>query len=630
MDGFEILEKLGDGAYSVVYKVRRKEDSKIYALKKVKLQNLSEKEKENSLNEVRILASVKSTFVIAYKEAFIDENEQSLCIVMEYADKGDLYQKICQFKKMGCLIEEVDVWRIFIQMTKGLKALHDLKILHRDLKSANIFLFSDGSAKIGDLNVSKVAYKGLGYTQTGTPYYASPEVWRDEPYDIKSDVWSLACVTYEMLALHPPFRAENMEALYNKVIKCQYGKISDRYSSDISEIIKLLLKVRSKDRPTCGQILKHPLVKKRLEFFQAQAGNENIDIDDMEEGVLLRTIRIPKNLLCLSDKLPEANYDNPYPKKKAKKEGSLEKNNDKINNNTNNEAANKGNTFPSTCLPNINSKIIKRKQNESSPAITKEEEKVHRETDLKNISKNKKMINIIQKNKKSKNNLLSIENKEEGNGLLKKAKLININGNNTKQNAVTEASPKPLINLVKEKSILSKNSSSSSKKNINLNIKTIHEKNIYNNEEKTDIKLDNINNNNLNLPNHKKFQSRKSNKRLKELQKYFNDLGINEAYKLYIPQLDLGGTNNSNSKNKNNFNSIINSNSNNIKNINQRKAGNRYLQNLPNLYQPNRVRKNNSNSLNHYDNAKYDIIPKPIPNRKINLLLNKKFGIKLV
>ena len=286
MDGFEILEKLGDGAYSVVYKVRRKEDSKIYALKKVNLSNLSQKEKENSLNEVRILASVKSTFVIAYKEAFIDETDQSLCIVMEYADKGDLYQKITQFKKMGCLIDEVDIWRIFIQMTKGLKALHDLKILHRDLKSANIFLFSDGSAKIGDLNVSKVAYRGLGYTQTGTPYYASPEVWRDEPYDIKSDIWSLGCVTFEMLALHPPFRAENMEKLYEKVIKCQYGKISERYSDDIKEIIKLLLKVKTKERPTCGEILKHPLVKKRIEFFQAQAGNDNIDIDDMEEGVL--------------------------------------------------------------------------------------------------------------------------------------------------------------------------------------------------------------------------------------------------------------------------------------------------------------------------------------------------------
>jgi len=169
MDGFEIISKLGDGSYSVVYKVKRKADDKIYALKKVRLLNLSEKEKENSLNEVRILASVRSTFVIAYKEAFIDENDQSLCIIMEYADKGDLYQKIVQFRKLKYLIEEVDVWRIFIQMTKGLKALHDLKILHRDLKSANIFLFSDGSAKIGDLNVSKVAHKGLGYTQTGTP-----------------------------------------------------------------------------------------------------------------------------------------------------------------------------------------------------------------------------------------------------------------------------------------------------------------------------------------------------------------------------------------------------------------------------------------------------------------------------
>ena len=196
MDGFEILSKLGDGSYSIVYKVKRKADDKIYALKKVKLQNLSEKEKENSLNEVRILASVRSTFVISYKEAFIDENDKSLCIIMEYADKGDLYQKIVQFRKLKYLIEEVDVWRIFIQMTKGLKALHDLKILHRDLKSANIFLFSDGSAKIGDLNVSKVAHKDLGYTQTGTPYYASPEVWNDQPYNYKSDIWSLACVVY--------------------------------------------------------------------------------------------------------------------------------------------------------------------------------------------------------------------------------------------------------------------------------------------------------------------------------------------------------------------------------------------------------------------------------------------------
>ena len=591
MDGFEILEKLGDGAYSVVYKVRRKEDSQIYALKKVSLSNLSQKEKENSLNEVRILASVKSTFVIAYKEAFIDETDQSLCIVMEYADKGDLYQKITQFKKMGCLIDEVDIWRIFIQMTKGLKALHDLKILHRDLKSANIFLFSDGSAKIGDLNVSKVAYKGLGYTQTGTPYYASPEVWRDEPYDMKSDIWSLGCVTFEMLALHPPFRAENMEKLYEKVIKCQYGKISERYSEDIKEIIKLLLKVKTKERPTCAQILKHPLVKKRLEFFQAQAGNDNIDIDDMEEGVLLRTIRIPSNILCLSDKLPEANYENPFKQRKL----NFDKN--KINN--------KGNTFPSSVLPEINVGNKNKKENN-------EEEKVHRETEIKykNNKKGKKIcIDLFNKAK-----LINIETK------------FSVDKDKKNNNIITDLIPNNSLKKIKRRINLSKNLSLSKNKN-NLSIKKITK--IYstnNNEEKVDneIKKDEKTQDiNTLIVNNKNKIRKNNNKKLKEMQKYFNDLGINDTYKLYIPQLEIQNSN------KNSINNDFKSRNKNLEKNNTKKIINRYTNNLPNLYQY-KIGKTNSNSLNHYDNKKYDIIPKPIPNRKINLLLNKKFGIKLI
>lgn len=115
-----------------------------------------------------------------------------------------------------------------------------------------MFLFSNGNAKLGDLNVSKVAKRGLGYTQTGTPYYASPEVWKDQPYNNKSDIWSLGCVLYEMITLRPPFRAENMEGLYNKVIKGQLTKVPERFSPDLQVIVKLLIQVQADSRPSCG------------------------------------------------------------------------------------------------------------------------------------------------------------------------------------------------------------------------------------------------------------------------------------------------------------------------------------------------------------------------------------------
>ena len=310
MDDFEIIKKIGEGSFSIVYKVRRKQDHTLYALKKVKLQRLKEKERENALNEVRILASIKSPFVIGYKEAFIEEKDKSLCIVMEYAEQGDLYQKICQLKKMRLHMQESDVWRIFIQMVKGLKCLHDLKILHRDLKSANIFLFNDGSAKIGDCNVSKVVRKGMGYTQTGTPYYASPEVWSDDPYDSKSDIWSLGCITYEMLNLHPPFRADNMDNLYKKVIHGQYGRINKKYSNDIVDIIISLLRVNPSERPSCDQILKLDTVMERIDFFKDREGFVDDSLDEMDDDQLLKTLRFTKDLFYLSKQLPDPNYYN--------------------------------------------------------------------------------------------------------------------------------------------------------------------------------------------------------------------------------------------------------------------------------------------------------------------------------
>ena len=195
---------------------------------------LSEKEKENALNEVRILASIDHASISSYNEAFVDDQSASLCIIMEYADDGDLFQKITKHQAEKSYIKEEEIWRIFITVVRGLRALHEIQIFHRDLKSANVFLNKDSSAKLGDMNVSKVAKKGLLYTQTGTPYYASPEVWRDQPYDSKSDIWSLGCVLYESVTLKPPFRADDMAGLYKKVLRGAYPKIPQHFSAELN------------------------------------------------------------------------------------------------------------------------------------------------------------------------------------------------------------------------------------------------------------------------------------------------------------------------------------------------------------------------------------------------------------
>ena len=325
----------------------------------------------------------------------------------------------------------LDICKFRIQMTKGLKALHDLKILHRDLKSANIFLFSDGSAKIGDLNVSKVVRMGMGLTQTGTPYYASPEVWDNKPYDSKSDIWGLGCVTYEMITLHPPFRAQNMEGLYNKIIKGQYPKISDKYSSDLAQVIDLLLKVRPEDRPSCQCILKHTLILKRIEYFQAQADIEFEDLEDVDENQLLKTIRLPKNLLGLGDKLPKANYNNPI---KPKKKLTIEVKN------KNDFKENKELNFNSIeALPNIahNKRFNSKSEKIQSKKIIKLNKGKEEENENKNDEENKNTIILSQRN----NNLNNVKVDSPSKNIIKKDN-INDSPKNNRNNKLTNSNKK--------------------------------------------------------------------------------------------------------------------------------------------------------------------------------------------
>ena len=411
MNNFELISKLGEGSYSTVYKVRRKADLKMYALKKVKLKNLSEKEKQNALNEIRILASIKSDHIITYKEAFIEEKEKILCLVTEFANKGDLFQKITYFKQMQKSFEEKDIWNIFIQILQGLKCLHDHNILHRDLKSANIFLFNNNLAKIGDLNVSKVTKNGIGHTQTGTPYYASPEVWNDESYTNKSDIWSLGCVLYEMICLTPPFKAESMDGLYHKIIKGKCNKIPEKYSKELNEILKLLFNVNPKERPSCDELLKNSIIKNKIEFFE-ENNKFNDDINNNEESELLKTIKISKNLLFLSGRLPKANYNN---ENEANNIKTLDNNKLLIKSITSINEEKKDYILPTIKLKNIQmlKKNIKLKKLNvfTEPTINKNEENIIKNKN-KNLILNSSPNKITQSNEnKIYNNAKSQRNK---------------------------------------------------------------------------------------------------------------------------------------------------------------------------------------------------------------------------
>lgn len=286
------------------------------------MQKLSRQEKQNALNEVRILASINHPNIIGYKEAFFEDTTNQLCIVMEHADGGDILNELKHKKELKENLGEKTIWHYFIQIVRGLKALHDIKICHRDIKCANIFLTKSGEAKLGDMNVSKVAKAGMMMTVTGTPYYACPEIWKNMPYDNKGDIWSLGCVLYEMITNQPPFRANSMKELNTRVCSGKYEQISSKYSPELKEVLKQCLQVQSSKRPSCEQILAMPGVQKH---FTDSLDNIEARKDGKEK--LLNTIRCPLNLGAVTNLMPASNYhskqDMPKPPvKEAKPESA--------------------------------------------------------------------------------------------------------------------------------------------------------------------------------------------------------------------------------------------------------------------------------------------------------------------
>ena len=306
LNNFIIGKNLGKGAFGSVVLVTRKEDHKVYAMKSINIGKLDFKEKEAALNEVRILASLSHPNIIGYKEAFYDENSRTLNIIMEYADDGDISHKVQENLKRRLRFEESTIWEWIIQILKGLKYLHDNKIMHRDLKCANIFLMKNGLLKIGDLNVSKIAKSNMARTQTGTPFYLAPEVWKDLPYDYKCDIWSVGCIIYELCTSRPPFRGTSLKELGRNVINGYYLPISG-FSNDIKEIIAKMLIVDPKRRASADELLNSDIIQRRIKNL---GGNINIqdNYKNSKKANLIKTIKLPRNIKEINLALPRNRY----------------------------------------------------------------------------------------------------------------------------------------------------------------------------------------------------------------------------------------------------------------------------------------------------------------------------------
>ena len=263
-----IQENLGLGAFGTVFKVLKKSDKKLYVIKKISLMGLNQSRKEKVKIESKILSAINSPYIVKYSESFEENN--FLNIVMEYCDGGDLNDFIIKHEQTHILLKEKIIWDIFLKILIGLSHLHKLKILHRDLKPLNIFLIKnknsdDINIKIGDFGVAKILDENnFANTLIGTPYYMSPELCEELPYNEKSDVWALGCILYELCTYKHPFNAKCQASLIMKIIKDKPKQIHKYYSDDLQKLINLILDKNYQTRPSCDEILKLPFVIDKL------------------------------------------------------------------------------------------------------------------------------------------------------------------------------------------------------------------------------------------------------------------------------------------------------------------------------------------------------------------------------
>ena len=252
-ESYTRVKVLGRGAFgeAVLYKKTTTNDLVVW--KEINLQRASEKDRTGALNEVEILSLLDHINVVAYYNHFFDG--ASLFIEMEYANDGSLHHKI--IGRNGDLFPEKEALFYFYQLVSAVSYIHDYGILHRDIKTLNIFMTKSKMIKLGDFGISKVLEETYGKAETcvGTPYYMSPELVKGDPYNQKSDVWACGCVLFEILALKKVFEASNQLKLITSILEKDVGEVSHTYSEETRRVIKWTLEKDPEKRPTTEELL---------------------------------------------------------------------------------------------------------------------------------------------------------------------------------------------------------------------------------------------------------------------------------------------------------------------------------------------------------------------------------------
>ena len=266
--------------------------------------------------------------MVKYFDSFEENN--NINIVMEYCDKGDLNDFILRKKEENKLIEEAIIWNLFIKITIGLAHIHKMKILHRDLKTMNIFLKDEFQVKIGDLGVAKILLKNsFAKTLIGTPYYLSPEICEEKPYNDKSDVWALGCILYELCTYKHPFDAKSQGALILKIMRNIPEDINQYYSNELRNLIFLLLEKDSQKRPSCIEILKYDFVIDKVKKLGYMSYLEELDKEKENikyKNNFINNVEIPNKIIKENT---TDNYNNNDNKKQNISKNNLEKKNSK-------------------------------------------------------------------------------------------------------------------------------------------------------------------------------------------------------------------------------------------------------------------------------------------------------------